>query len=401
MIFSLLNQPLDAASPEVRSFFLNYLHMYGLENVVVRGVKEMSSDLGLPDRLVSKSLNFLEANHYLVREKLPGRGRPKSAFFPGPRLSAVLSRQSFVVADEPHRLIWMYLFNEGRRPRVPEKNELKLSERFLLCVLLANADNSGCVSGVGFAKLREFTGLAEVRLKRHIKTLEERGYIKQYIAGGIDKYTSRRLTSVYQLDLRFIGVGEVKPKRLDYSFMNIPAFERCVNMCVGLLAVHEVEAMAKKRLDLDGSYWLSMYQVPNLDRAVVGQLVGFFAKNASGPLIQQIDSVINGVAAHALIYIGINKPSWESEWQELAESVISRDLNLETIFHKDSRKKEALIAFVNGLGKELFRGLCLGLKARFPEVKAIGSYFFLPRRAGDETLSFCFYEKVEDREAGN
>lgn len=404
MILSLLNTSLDDADPEVRFFFLNYLHIYGFGVGVERGVKAMASDLGVSDRLVSKSLRFLESHHYLTRQRLPGRGRPKSVFFSGPRLSDVLSHQSVAVqGDSSCRLIKMCLFDAEGGGSSQEANKLKISERILLCVLLSSADSSGCVSGVGFARLRECTGLTEARLKRHIRALQGAGYIREYTAGGVDKYTSRRVASVYQLDLAFIeSRGKGKIKCLNYSHMYISCLDRCVAMCEGLIATHQVEGKAREKFRHEYTAWLSLYHIPYVNPMIVGRLIGLFAKNAKGPLIRNVDRAICALAVRMLINIGIDKSLQEGDWSDEIEiQIISQYIDLGTIFKQDDMKKEALLTLIRMLGKELFKGLQEGLRHVFPEVATIESYFFLPRRAGDDTLSFCFYEKVKDEGAKN
>lgn len=402
MILNLLTNHLDAADPEVRFFFLKYLHIYGFDDPVMGAVKAMASDLGVSDRLVSKSLRFLEAHHYLTRQKLPGRGRPKSVFFIGPRLFDVLSHQSSAVqGDFSRRLIKMSLFDEEGGKSSREDNKLKISERILLCVLLTNADSSGCVSGVGFAALKECTGLTEARLKRHIRTLRGAGYIREYTAGGVDKYTSSRVASVYQLDLAFIeSRRNGKIKCLNYSHESISCLDRCVAMCEGLIAAHQVEERAREKFRHE--YWLPLYHIPYVDPIIVGRLIGLFAKNARGPLIKHIDSAICALAARMLINIGIDKSLQEGDWSDDIESkVISQYIDLGTIFKKDVMKQKALLTFIRTLGKALFGGIQEGLRTSFPEVVTIESYFFLPRRAGDNILSFCFYEKEGDEKSKN
>lgn len=185
-------------SAEAKFFLLKFIQLFGLDQVVHRGVKEFASDIGLSDRLVSRSLEELLARGHLVRQTLhEGRGRPKSEYSISTALSAKLNRESCASASVHGELI-SYVISS---PELHDGKLLSVTNRLLLAVLLQHADKFGVVRELGLSELSKLTGLNRERTKGHIHKLQSLRIFRFWQAGLTGSKLFGSVKSVYFLNL--------------------------------------------------------------------------------------------------------------------------------------------------------------------------------------------------------
>lgn len=198
MYKALLKNPMPLVSAEAKFFLLKFIQLFGLDQGVQRGVKELASDIGLSDRLVSRSLEELVAHGDLVRRTLrDGIGRPKSEYKISTALSAKLNRDSCTPSATHSELI-TYVISS---PELHNGKRLSVTNRLLLTVLLQHADKFGVVRELGLSELSKLTGLNRERTKGHIHKLQSLRIFRFWQAGLTGSTLFGAVKSVYFLNL--------------------------------------------------------------------------------------------------------------------------------------------------------------------------------------------------------
>ena len=194
----LLENPLVNVSAEAKFLLLKFIQLFGMDEVVQKGVKELASDIGLSDRLVSRSLEELLARGHLVRQTLcEGRGRPKSEYSISTALFAKLHRESSASASAHEELLNSIITS----PELGGRQDLSSTNRLLLAVLLQHADKFGVVRDLGLSELSKLTGLNRERAKGHIHKLQSLRILRFWEAGLTGSTLFGAMKSVYFLNL--------------------------------------------------------------------------------------------------------------------------------------------------------------------------------------------------------
>lgn len=213
MYVSLLYEKAEGFSPNARYFLIKYLYQYGYEGEVRAGIKQLSKELGVNDRMVTQSIDFLSRNGYLTQSRLTGegRGRPKKEIGIGKKLQEIIDKwaqqgREVVNADLIERLLqnWsVELSGAGCEGR------LNNSTRLLLVVFWAHANCLGVLEGVGASELVALTGLGKSQIRGSIKRLMDAGYITSYSAGAAVKGEVGRKKSIYKLSFKTIDSQQI------------------------------------------------------------------------------------------------------------------------------------------------------------------------------------------------
>ena len=93
-------------------------------------------------------------------------------------------------------LVW------GEQALNERSHQLTINKRVVLLCLLAMADESGLVRGMGLPTLSRFTGLPVSQVRNNIKLLTRHHYIASSVPGGNFPGTMGKATSTYLLNLR-------------------------------------------------------------------------------------------------------------------------------------------------------------------------------------------------------
>jgi len=193
---------LKEAPPEVRFFLAAYINTARpYEKVQIR-VVELANQLGVSDRVVTKSLSFLTSHGYFLKEKaIVGKGRPKLIYSFSPQIHAILD-----TASSLEDFVHAPLIGSLLSPRYPKElaegfSKLRIVDRLLLCVLLLHANVFGIVKQLSLTDIANLTGLKPRRLAPHILGLESAGYLSPHVPGAFGRHVMAPSPSSYRLKL--------------------------------------------------------------------------------------------------------------------------------------------------------------------------------------------------------
>lgn len=198
---------------------------YGVSEAVPANNARRADALGLSQQDLRYGLDQLVSEGYLVEEVPAGRqaGRPNRIFSISKQVVGLLSRSAEretahgdlirrvvegpeVLAIRPsddqaipkpgERVVWI-----NDKPVPKRRNRLSLPNRLLLAVLLAHADDFGIVRDLGGAELCRLAGLDAASLKQRVRKLISLGYIRRHIPGCASPLLSRKLKSIFVMNL--------------------------------------------------------------------------------------------------------------------------------------------------------------------------------------------------------
>lgn len=156
--------------------------------------------MGFTKPVVNRSMRELIKLGWIT-EKRNGPGeRPFRVIHPGPRSQEKNAGGSDAkVLHHRHidqLLVW------GEQALHERSHQLTINKRVVLLCLLAMADESGLVRGMGLPALSRFTGLPVPQVRNNIKLLTRHHYIASSVPGGNFPGTMGKATSTYLLNLR-------------------------------------------------------------------------------------------------------------------------------------------------------------------------------------------------------
>lgn len=192
MVLSLKN--MDVYS---RYTLLRLLEHMGIDGEFSAGVKALSTLLGLSIQTTQQSIKSLIEAQWIsciARNCSGGRGRPINVYWASDKL-----KDEDAVGSLRKRINHESIVVDVLARRVAE--ELKAPARYLLAILIAHADQSGCVSDVGRAKLYQLTGLNKRWLDSQVKLLKSHGYLDLVIDGFSTSSIAGKVNSIYIINL--------------------------------------------------------------------------------------------------------------------------------------------------------------------------------------------------------
>lgn len=309
--YCLLRENLGEASAITRLFLIRYLEKYGLESQELT-IRTLVGDLGIHDRGVRGAIEFLVGLQYLTVDKIGGgkRGRPKHVIGVGARLSALLNTLS------THHLFHAELIGALLKERLTwrvDKNKkqavgLKNSERLLLAVLFAHADEDGEVMNVGFAELSSCTGLTASQLRAQISVLKSLLLIKAYTPGGLKRRGVAQVKSSFRLNAGGAAVYE-GVQAVTVTVDTLDDFARSALMAYALVVVNGVPSAAMAAnggvvlADQELQHWLNIYNVPENIYADLMQCLRFFGgRDIHGRKLESMYRLICDIVADLLMF---------------------------------------------------------------------------------------------------
>lgn len=229
MYLPLLYHRLKGVDAKAKFVLIAFIQRYGGRGAVPASSLRRANDLGLPQRELGRELAQLVREGYLLEEAVAGQqaGRSNRTYSISSHVMELVLRSDKrttahgdlikhvikgpdVLAIRPNdngaqsgpRLVWI----DGKA--VPKRsNRLSLSNRLLLAVLLAHADDFGIVRDLGSVDLCKLTGLEATSLKQRIRKLVDLGYIRRHVPGIASSVFSMKLKSIYFLNLNHPQFG--------------------------------------------------------------------------------------------------------------------------------------------------------------------------------------------------
>lgn len=204
---------------------LAFVLRYGASEAVPANSARRAEALGLSQQDLRHGLVQLVSEGHLLEEVSTGRqaGRPNRIFSLSKQVAALLSRSAereAVHGDLIRRVVEgpeILAINPCEDQAMPKpggkvawidgkpvpkrRNRLSLPNRLILAVLLAHADDFGIVRDLGGKELCQLVGLDAASLKQRVRKLISLGYIRRHIPGCASPLFSRKLKSIFVMNL--------------------------------------------------------------------------------------------------------------------------------------------------------------------------------------------------------
>lgn len=225
MPYAILHFENESLPPETRWVVWQWGRRIGMEQAVTSSLRALCERLQVSLNRGQKALKALKAHGMIDATPVPtqGRGRRGYTYQLSPSCREALARlprqppvlvphiEHLTNLPAPENLDVPSEADEAvdpktrRRLNLPishqRKTQLTFTNRWVLLVLLAHADENGMVATLSQARLQRLTGLSASRLYSQRNKLMERGVIARYIPGSAKKQRGTPLTGVYLLDL--------------------------------------------------------------------------------------------------------------------------------------------------------------------------------------------------------
>lgn len=309
----LLRDDMDNASTNTRLFLIRYLRVYGLEARSLT-IKDLVRDLGIHDKGVRTAITFLVENQYLWVDGNDGggRGRPRRVLRAGKQLMAIFDEPIPKGGEIIHLGLIEHLLSR-QEPRSNSANSdavvrLKNSEKLLMAVLYAHADQDGWVVDIGFSELSNFTGLTHSQLRAHIRTLKSLQLITVYEPGGLVRKGVKKIKSRFLLKLSATSNGKIRFFKVEVTAVD--HFARSALLAYALLVVKGASFASKVANALtpitltekEIEYWLSIYTVDGDWFVDLWKCLRFFAgRDIHGRKLEDMYALLCDIVADLLM----------------------------------------------------------------------------------------------------
>jgi len=214
MEINLLHDHDTKLSPEARWLLLQWSASAGLQNAIASPRLELYRQLGMTHQHARAALEELKKRGVVIEEKVrQRRGRPITRF----RISS--DSRTYLKTLEtglphPHRPEIESLLEQCITARIPRAghsqnlmtgkeraNKIAPATYWLLAVLLAHARTPGVVTGLGLKQLVALTGMKREKLRAQLAKLKKLEVISRSVPGASRDQGTKRLQSVYVLNL--------------------------------------------------------------------------------------------------------------------------------------------------------------------------------------------------------
>ncbi|QTP56333.1 hypothetical protein HNO51_17565 [Billgrantia sulfidoxydans] len=227
MSYALLRYQDSTLTPEARWLLWRWARCIGLDQSVDCSVRELLKRLAMTSRQGQPALNLLNKEGAIIRDSKPvGRGRPSYEYRLSPELLEYLAENADaepVLGAEIDRIGDPANDMDDAATDEPageqEANEddaspannlldgetrhsrLTLSNRWVLMVLLAHANENGTVMDMPDLHLQKLTGLSPNRWRSQRRKLHDLGMLARYQRGRPAKWNGQTLPVVHHLNL--------------------------------------------------------------------------------------------------------------------------------------------------------------------------------------------------------
>lgn len=210
MLHELLRTPIRADSPGVKFFLARFIDLYGFNREVTLNQKELAKAVGVTDRVAKSVIQQLVGQGLLTQQAMGGRrGRPSSSYTcTSLALGEVLKSTSESVNRSMYEQCIQRLLEGAAKPE--GARSIQMGNRLLLAVLLAHADEFGCVRGLGARDLSELTGIKKPAIRERVGTLMDLQLIRAVVPGVTARRLFKPTSSLYILNLGHPMLQELK-----------------------------------------------------------------------------------------------------------------------------------------------------------------------------------------------
>ncbi|SGY99545.1 Putative uncharacterized protein [Moritella viscosa] len=191
----------DLGTAETRFFILKLCGLFNSGEDIFWQTKELSKQCGVTNNVVTRSLQQLYESEYLEKSNISEnkKGRPKCHYLFTNKLKKLATEiQNTEVSTYVKSIINTILIVGGEDPHY----KLRVSNRLLLCVLVANSYGYGSVNNLSTKDISKLTGMSKDRVRSQIKKLIELGYICRYTPGISQSNIFGKKNSAYFLALK-------------------------------------------------------------------------------------------------------------------------------------------------------------------------------------------------------
>jgi hypothetical protein len=329
---------LGKASPEIRFFTILFLREFnsGVE-YTNKTILELSNDMGVTKQLVQDGVAYLLKKRLLTFEKVGyGVNSYKRHYFLTTEAYELMQGDENFLGHS-HKNVINSLLSKAWRDEKGKK--LRISNRLLLIAMLFKADETGVVSSLGRAELRELTGLKKDGLTSQIKKLLDNGYIRFYVSGITHKLLFGAAAGVYFLNLAKLQHNGSSGGIIIQLPECLSANELITNTIRGLnrYPLYGHKLITKKVIDLEAA---------NKGKAVMQEI---FKQNGAPRLHQYMASKINRHASYLLSYFWKELSEEATNYHEELINEIDEDLTLNTSASSSPRsnKESAIVQWIS------------------------------------------------------
>lgn len=203
---SLLGKVFPYMDADVKYFLIKIVQHFEFNEEMNIPVNILRSELGVTDRLITKSFSKLVKNDILVKvNKYKGKGRPCNSY-----AFTEEFKNMFKDVEQPncsnHLLIDELLLPDTgivrQSNRLDEKRHpLGISTKLVLIILLYHASAEGIVDKLGMADIAKLSGLSINAAKESIQKLKRKKYIRCSVGGVSSALMFEKCKSHYHLNL--------------------------------------------------------------------------------------------------------------------------------------------------------------------------------------------------------
>lgn len=189
----------ELGTPETRFFILKLCDCFNKGETICWQIKVLCKQWGLTNQAVIDSLSFLHHMGYLEKLKVVEgkRGRPQGRYAFTNKLNGLANEIKNIDLSVSIKNVIGTLLIVGK-----EEDKLKVSNRLLLCVLIANSRGYGVVNNLSAKDISKLTGMTKDAIRSQTKKLIGLGYINKYVAGIGRSNIIGESASIYFLALR-------------------------------------------------------------------------------------------------------------------------------------------------------------------------------------------------------
>jgi len=191
----------DLGTAETRFFILKLCDLFNSGEDIFWQTKELSKQFGVTNNVVASSLQQLYESEYLEKSSISEnkKGRPKCHYLFTNKLKKLAAEIQDTEVSTYVKSIIDRILIVGKEEQY---DELRVSNRLLLCILVANSSGYGAVNNLSTKDISKLTGMSKDRVRSQIKKLIELGYISRYTPGISQSNIFGKKNSTYFLALR-------------------------------------------------------------------------------------------------------------------------------------------------------------------------------------------------------
>ncbi len=210
MFRKLLTLELKKVRPKTKYFLVAFVREFGVTDPVQMSVKDLSHKLGVSTSEITKATNLLVENDFFTPgEKSSVRGRPKWCYGCSAKLVEMLEQQQPICSQHHESLVDEIFNSDSTQCKKIDVQSMQTSNKLLLAVMLAYADECGVVRTLGRSDLRKLTGMSDDLLKAQRDKLLDMGFLRSGVAGATNRLLFGAGVGAYFLNMTKIQGEEV------------------------------------------------------------------------------------------------------------------------------------------------------------------------------------------------